>query len=118
LGGLGLLLGSFGLGIVVLRNVLERRSELGLLRAVGFTRGRVLNQLITEHGVLLLAGLLCGVAPAALALVPSALTPGADLSYDRMAFTAAGILLNGFLWTVFAALFALKGGLIQSLRNE
>src|SRR5262249_1286083 len=36
LGGLGLLLGSAGLGIVVLRNVLERRGELGLLLAVGF----------------------------------------------------------------------------------
>ena len=36
LGGLGLLLGSAGLGIIVLRNVLERRGELGLLLAVGF----------------------------------------------------------------------------------
>ena len=35
LGGLGLLLGSVGLGVVVLRNVLERRGELALLLAVG-----------------------------------------------------------------------------------
>ena len=35
---LGLLLGSAGLGVVVLRNVLERRGELGLLQAVGFPR--------------------------------------------------------------------------------
>jgi ABC-type antimicrobial peptide transport system permease subunit len=33
-----LLLGSAGLGVVVLRNVLERRGELGLLSAVGFRR--------------------------------------------------------------------------------
>lgn len=38
LGGLGLLLGSAGLGVVVLRNVLERRGELALLTAVGFRR--------------------------------------------------------------------------------
>ena len=38
LGGLGLLLGSVGLGVVVLRNVLERRGELAILRAVGFRR--------------------------------------------------------------------------------
>ena len=37
LGGLGLLLGSAGLGVVALRNILERRGELALLRAVGFT---------------------------------------------------------------------------------
>ncbi len=36
LGGLGLLLGSVGLGVVVLRNVLERRGELALLAAVGY----------------------------------------------------------------------------------
>src|SRR5204863_9163609 len=36
LGGLGLLLGSAGLGVVVLRNVLERRGGLGVLQGVGF----------------------------------------------------------------------------------
>ena len=36
LGGLGLVLGSVGLGLVVLRNMLERRGELEMLRAVGF----------------------------------------------------------------------------------
>src|ERR1039458_6865719 len=36
LGGLGLLLGSAGLGVVVLRNVLERRGELAVLLAAGF----------------------------------------------------------------------------------
>src|SRR5690606_35929435 len=37
LGGLGLILGSAGLGIVVMRNVLERRSELASMRAIGFS---------------------------------------------------------------------------------
>jgi putative ABC transport system permease protein len=41
LGGLGLLLGTFGLATVMLRNVLERQSELALLRAVGFSPGSV-----------------------------------------------------------------------------
>ena len=36
LGGLGLVLGSVGVGLVVLRNMLERRNELAMLRAVGF----------------------------------------------------------------------------------
>ncbi|HMJ67238.1 MAG TPA: ABC transporter permease, partial [Candidatus Binatia bacterium] len=39
LGGLGLLIGTAGLGVVVLRNVLERRGELGLLLALGYERG-------------------------------------------------------------------------------
>ncbi|HOF39634.1 MAG TPA: FtsX-like permease family protein, partial [Candidatus Hydrogenedentes bacterium] len=36
LGGLGMVLGSAALGIVVLRNLFERRSEIAMLRAVGF----------------------------------------------------------------------------------
>ena len=39
LGGLGLLLGTVGLGVVLLRNALERRRELAMLRRLGFRRG-------------------------------------------------------------------------------
>src|SRR6185295_18791670 len=38
LGGLGLLLGSLGLAVVLLRSVWERRGEMALLRALGFLR--------------------------------------------------------------------------------
>src|SRR5204862_7594868 len=38
LGGLGLVLGSLGLAVVLLRGVWERRAELALLRALGFRR--------------------------------------------------------------------------------
>ena len=66
LGGLGLLLGSVGLGIVVLRNVLERRSELAVLMAVGFRRQQVQRLLLLENGALLLMGLLIGAGAAGL----------------------------------------------------
>src|SRR5262249_59599333 len=45
LGGLGLLLGSLGLAVVLLRAVWERRAELALLRALGYTR-RTLGWLV------------------------------------------------------------------------
>nr|MBX2850222.1 ABC transporter permease [Phycisphaeraceae bacterium] len=53
LGGLGVLLGSLGLGIVTARNLLERRSELALLSAVGIARGRIARILLTEHALIL-----------------------------------------------------------------
>src|SRR5213078_773531 len=52
LGGLGLLLGSVGLAVVVLRNVLERRGELALLRAVGFRSGALQWLLFSEAALL------------------------------------------------------------------
>ena len=67
LGGLALLLGSVGLGVVVLRNVLERRGELALLQAVGFRKGSLHWLVLAEHGGLLVLGLIGGMVSALLA---------------------------------------------------
>jgi len=118
LGGLGLLLGSVGLGVVVLRNVLERRGELALLLAVGF-RARALKWLVvSEHGALLLAGLGVGVVAAGVAVLPSLLSPGAEVPYRSMALTLAVVCASGLLWTWLATLLALRGRIIEALRNN
>lgn len=118
LGGLGLLLGSIGLGVVVLRNVLERRGELALLRAVGFTRGGLRRMVFGEHGALLLAGLGCGVAAALVAVIPALRAPGGGFPFASLSVTLAAVLLNGLLWTWAATVFALRGPLLDALRNE
>jgi len=118
LGGLGLLLGSIGLGVVVLRNVLERRGELALLLAVGF-RARALKWLvISEHGALLLIGLAIGIVAAGVAVLPALLSPGAGVPYVSLAVTLAGVLISGAVWTWFATALALRGRLLDALRNE
>ncbi|MFC1715405.1 FtsX-like permease family protein [Candidatus Poribacteria bacterium] len=118
LGGLALLLGSLGLGIVVLRNVMERRGELALLRAVGF-RNRSLQWLVlSEHWLLLLLGLVCGVIAGLVAVLPALRSPGADIPYTSLAVTLFAILSSGVLWTWLAARLALRGPLLNALRNE
>ncbi|MCG8455782.1 MAG: FtsX-like permease family protein, partial [Holophagales bacterium] len=64
LGALGLLLGTVGLAVVLLRNVLERRSELAALRAFGYRRRTLLGLVVAENGVLLLVGLGIGAVAA------------------------------------------------------
>jgi putative ABC transport system permease protein len=118
LGGLGLLLGSAGLGVVVLRNVLERRGELGLLTAVGFRRRLLQRLVLSEHGALLGLGLSLGIAAAAVAVLPAILAPGSQLPYGSLAVTLAAVLLNGLLWTWLATAYALRGNLLATLRNE
>ncbi len=82
LGGLGLLLGTFGLATVQLRNVLERRGELALLRAAGFRQARLALLVMLENAALLLAGLghrhprRAGGHPAALARRAGPRSPG------------------------------------------
>jgi hypothetical protein len=118
LGGLGLLLGSMGLGVVVLRNVLERRGELGLLQAVGFTRRSIRWLVLSEHGGLLALGLAVGIVSALLAIAPVLLAPGARLHATALGLTLAGVLASGLVWTWLAIRLALRGKLLDALRNE
>ncbi len=118
LGGLGLLLGSVGLGVVVLRNVLERRGELALLIAVGF-RARALRWLVlSEHGALLLLGLLIGTVAALVAVLPTILSPGAELPFRSLSLTLGAVFGSGLIWTWAATQLALRGSLLQALRND
>ncbi len=118
LGGLGLLLGSVGLGVVVLRNVLERRGELAALLAVGFRREAVRWLVISEHGALLAIGLLSGVVSAIVAVLPGLTAPGTEVPYGTLAVTLAIVLVSGVIWTWAAARLALRGELLKALRNE
>src|ERR1700749_4672593 len=71
LGGLGLLLGSAGLGVVVLRNVQERRGELALLLAIGFRKRALQWLVLSEHGALLGLGLAVGIIAAVIGVLPA-----------------------------------------------
>lgn len=118
LGGLGLLLGSAGLGVIVMRNVLERRGELGLFQAVGFQPKTLIRLVLTEHAVLLIWGLLLGILAALIAVLPSLSSPAARVPFFSLAVTLAAVFLNGLLWTWVATRFALRGDLLAALRNE
>lgn len=118
LGGLGLILGCAGLGVVLLRNVLERRAELALLRAVGYSRRMLLRMVLSEHWGLLLLGLACGLAAAALAILPAAASPGGDVPYLSLCLMTAGIVASGIVWTCLAAVIAMRGDLLSALRGE
>ncbi|HIE30600.1 TPA: ABC transporter permease [Candidatus Poribacteria bacterium] len=118
LGGLALLLGSAGLGIVVLRNVMERRSELALLRAVGFERRSIRWLVLSEHCLLLLLGLASGAVAGLVAVLPALRSPGADVPYVSLTMTLLAVFSSGALWTWIATMFATRGPLLAALRNE
>lgn len=118
LGGLGLLLGTFGLGVILLRNVFERRGELALLKAVGFRNPALRWMVLSEHAALLLLGLLTGTIAAAIAILPAILGRGSELPAARLGLTLGGILLCGLIFTALAAARALRAPLLENLRNE
>jgi len=118
LGGLGLLLGTIGLATVMFRNVLERRRELALLRAVGYDRRHVTLMIGAETLFLLLAGLAAGAGCALIAVAPAWLArggsrPGAGLGVLLLAVAAAGIVS-----AAVATRAAVSGRLLEALRAE
>ncbi|MFM8359163.1 MAG: FtsX-like permease family protein, partial [Verrucomicrobiota bacterium] len=118
LGGLGLLLGSVGLGVVVLRNVFERRAELAVLQAVGFPAGLLRRWVLLEHALLLVAGLLLGLLAALPPLVPVLGAPGAGFPVGSLALTLVLVLANGLAWAAWATRRACAGSLLAALRGE
>ncbi|HEV3455873.1 MAG TPA: FtsX-like permease family protein, partial [Thermoanaerobaculia bacterium] len=117
LGALGLLLGTCGLAVVLLRNVVERRWELAALRAFGFRRRRLAALLLLENVSLLALGLALGTAAG---LLPEALGAGLAGSFPWLPLTATlgAVLLAGLLASGLAVGVALSAPLLQVLKAE
>ncbi len=118
LGGLGLLLGTVGLAIVLLRNVLERRGEMAALRAFGFRRSTLTWMVLIENGLLLVAGLIIGTVAALVTAAPHLLAEGAAIPWAQIFGTLAAILLFGLAACTVASVAALRIPLLGTLKAE
>ena len=117
LGGLGLLLGSIGLGVVVLRNVFERRGELALMQAIGFESSQLRRWILTEHLLLLGAGLGIGSLTAFIAVLPAVMNPGSGVPWTSLVITLGLVGLNGLIWTFVSVHRALQARILDGLRD-
>ena len=118
LGGLGLLLGTVGLAIVLLRNVIERRGELATLRAFGFRRSTLTWLVLLENGLLLMIGLMIGTTAALITAAPHLLTAGASVPWSQIFGTLAVVLIFGILACAIASISALRIPLLPALKTE
>jgi len=57
----GLVIGAVGMGVISVRNVSERKREIGMMRAIGFPRKQVILSVLLELVVLGIIGLIIGV---------------------------------------------------------
>jgi len=118
LGGLGLLLGTVGLAAVLLRNVLERRRELALLRAVGYQPAQLANLVLAENVLLLTCGLLAGALCAALAIAPALVERAGKLPLFSLLLVLAAVAITGLASSILAVRAAMRSPLLTSLRAE
>jgi ABC-type lipoprotein release transport system permease subunit len=118
LGGLGLVLGTLGLATVLLRNVIERRRELALLRAMGYNSAHFRLMVIAENAFLLFCGLATGTLAALLAIAPALASRGGGVSVASIVLLLLVVLVTGLAASVLATAAALRSPLLPALRSE
>jgi putative ABC transport system permease protein len=118
LGALGLLLGTAGLGAVLLRNAFERRRELALLQAVGFRAAHLRRMVLSENALLLGLGLLAGLLPALIAILPALRERGGGVPLLAVGGLLAALSVVGLLTTLAAVAVMRRLPLLESLRSE
>ena len=90
LGAVALLVGAVGVANIMVISVLERRSEIGLRRALGATRGQIRMQFLCEAILLAAAGGVVGIGLGVLATAIYAHTRGWQVVVPTLAW-AGGI---------------------------
>jgi hypothetical protein len=118
LGILGLITGSLGMGIVVLRNVQDRRSETALLKAVGFRDEAIRTLLNLEHGLLAVVGLGIGMISAAVAMVPALTVSESDVSVGMQVGLLLVVAVCCLGCMAGAVAFSVRGDALRGLRDE
>ena len=118
LGGLGLILGTVGLGAVLLRNVLERRRELALMRAVGYNARHLSLMVLAENALLLFAGLAAGTGCAIVAIAPAWLERGGGVPLLSLGALLVAVIVTGFGASLAATIAAVRSPLLGALRAE
>ncbi|MDF1576345.1 MAG: ABC transporter permease [Bacteroidales bacterium] len=119
LGALGLLVGTFGLVVILWRSVMERSREIALLKAVGYSRKEIRKLVVREYMFLLLMGIGTGFVTAVVATLPSILNAHTGTSFFSILAWLAVLVFNGWFWIHLVARSALKNeSLYTALRNE
>jgi putative ABC transport system permease protein len=118
LGSLGLLLGTAGLTMVLLRNALEQRREMALLRAVGYRERHVSALIVAENLFLLLLGLGIGTAAALVAIAPALREREGQVPVVSVAVLLGAVILTGLAVSRVAVGAILRLPVLESLRSE
>jgi putative ABC transport system permease protein len=119
LGAVALLVGAVGVANIMVISVLERRSEIGLRRALGARKGQIRTQFLCEAILLALGGGGAGVGLGALATAAYATSKGWAIVIPTSAWTGglAAALLIGALAGLLPAIRAARLAPAEALRT-
>lgn len=103
---LGLIVGIAGLSIIAIRAVVERRQEIGMVRALGFTRRMVLGSFLVENSFVALLGIVIGVLLAVDLGYAFATTSSPPLAFNLPYLNILEIILIAYLFAMVGTVFS------------
>jgi len=124
--GLGLIVGIAALGVIAFRTVVERRQQIGMLRAIGYSRRLVATSFFFESSFIALAGIgmgvLFGFALSYNLLASPDFTEGAEIDFQvpwmRLAIIVGIAYFASALMTLLPARSASRVSVAEALRYE
>ena len=123
--GMGLLVGTAAVGVIAFRSVVERRQQIGMLRAIGYTRGTVALSFILESSFIALLGIATGIGLAMLLsfnLLHSDEFSNIDIGFIipwwQILLTAAFAFGASFLMTILPSRLAAGITIAEAIRYE
>lgn len=122
---LGLIVGIAALGVIAARSVVERRQQIGVLRAIGFQRRMILGAFLLESSFIALLGIVLGVV-LAMALGPAVVGAmeeqfgglEASIPWTQILITAAAAYVAALITTSVPAVQASRVYPAEALRYE
>jgi putative ABC transport system permease protein len=118
MGALGVLIGTIGFGVVIYQNILQRKQELALYIALGFSGTRIYRMMVREFLLVLLCGMGLGILGAFIGLLPSLFSFAYEIPLLFILLMLLILFLHGWLWVVIPVRVAMRQALIPTLKQE
>lgn len=118
LGGLGMMLGIFGIALVIIHGVEERRHEFAVLTAIGLPHRQILLLILAEYGALVTIGLVTGLIPAVVAIQPAAYALKSEMPWRLIIAIISLLITSSFLCIFATSYFVSRKFFLHELKNN
>jgi len=119
LGGLGLIISTIGIGIILHRNMIDRKQEIAIISSLGFSKHKIFKLIFFENLFLVITGISIGLVSSILGILPSFISRSFHIpDFYFVIILVILIFANSLFWIYLPIIKVLKENIISSLRIE